>query len=146
MSIQNRPAAIRTLVAGYPWAQLGASATVVDIGGSHGTAALALASAFSSLTLIVQDLPGVISKAPRPPPDLANRVSFQAHDFFTEQPVSGVEVYFFRYVFHDWPDKYCVQILKALTPAMKKGSKIIMNEFCLPEPGVWLTEKERAIR
>ena len=146
MSIQNRPTAIRTLVEGYPWAQLCASATVVDMGGSHGTAALALASVFSNLTIIVQDLPSVISKAPQLPPDLASRVSFQAHDFFTEQPVSGAEVYFFRYIFHDWPDKYCIQILRALVPAMRKGSKIIMNEFCLPEPGAWPAEKERAIR
>ena len=146
MSIQKRPAAIHTLVEGYPWADLGASATLVDMGGSHGTAALALTAAFPNLTCIVQDLPGVVSGAPRPPPDLVDRVSFQAHDFFSRQPVHGAAVYFFRYVFHDWPDKYCVRILRALAPAMREGSRIVINEFCVPEPGEWPAEKERALR
>ena len=69
-----------------------------------------------------------------------------AHDFFTEQPVKDADVYFFKWIFHDWSDKYSIKILRSLIPALKKGSKIILNEYVIPQPGEVSLLKEREIR
>lgn len=40
-----------------------------------------------------------------------------ATDFLeTEQPVKDADVYFMRAVLHNWPDEYCVRILRNLLP------------------------------
>lgn len=45
--------------------------------------------------------------------------------------------YYFRNIFHDWPDKDCVEILKRTVAAMKPGySKILIFEWVLPATGV----------
>ncbi|KAI1505341.1 hypothetical protein F5X99DRAFT_405240 [Biscogniauxia marginata] len=79
---------VRHLVDGWAWGSLPRGATVVDVGGSHGEAALALARAFPSLSLVVQDI-----DARKP---AGSRVRFMTHDFFAEQPVRGADVYLFR--------------------------------------------------
>ena len=61
-------------------------------------------------------------------------MKFMAHDFFTEQPVVGADVYYFRWILHDWSDKYCTRILKALIPALKPGARIVLSERCLEPP------------
>jgi hypothetical protein len=68
------------------------------------------------------------------PKDLADRVEIVAHDFFTPQPVKNVDMYLFRWIFHDWSDKYSVLILQNLIPALKHGARIVIGEVCLPGP------------
>ena len=128
----------------YPWAELG-KATVVDVGGSHGPVAIAIAERFSDITCIVQDRPEVIADA-KTPAGLEQRVTFQAHDFFTEQPVKGADVYYFRWIFHDWADKYAAKILQALIPALKPGARIVINEYIVPDPGLIPLQMEKDIR
>lgn len=67
------------------------------------------------------------------PADVADRVEYTVYDFFTEQPIRGADVYFFRSIFHNWSDKYCIQILRSLIPALKPGSKIVLDETVVPE-------------
>ncbi|KAL8722885.1 MAG: hypothetical protein Q9225_000718 [Loekoesia sp. 1 TL-2023] len=126
---------INHLINGYDWAALDkVGGTVVDIGGGHGGVSRALAGATENLQMIVQDLPGTVEEGRNLLPEqLKGRVKFMAHDFFTEQPVREADVYFFRFILHNWSDKYCVQILRNLLPAMKEGSKIVIYEFLLPE-------------
>lgn len=126
---------VKHVVDNYDWAALGEDATVVDIGGSHGDVAISLARQYPNLRCIVQDLPEVIATA-TPPKGLDDRLSFQVHDFFTEQPVKNADVYFFKWILHDWSDKLCIKILRALIPALKKGARIALNEFVVPDPGV----------
>jgi hypothetical protein len=64
------------------------------------------------------------------PTELNSRVSFQAHDFFNPQTVAA-DVYFLKGVLHDWPDKYAINIIRALLPAMRPGARIIIYETCL---------------
>jgi hypothetical protein len=67
---------------------------------------------------------------------------------FVQQPVKNADVYFFRLIFHNWSDKYCVQILQNLVPALKKATRIVINDNVLPEPGelpVWREEKIRSM-
>lgn len=69
-----------------------------------------------------------------------------AHDFLTEQPVHGADVYFFRWILHNWSDKYCVKILKNLIPALKPGAKVVINDNVLPQPGVLSQWQEERLR
>lgn len=85
--------ALRHLVDNYPWGDLG-SGTVVDMGGSTGAAAFAIAEKFPDLNVIVQDLPDTVSQAKEKP---GVNVKFQAHSFFDEQPVKGADLYMSRW-------------------------------------------------
>ncbi|KAI1366337.1 S-adenosyl-L-methionine-dependent methyltransferase [Xylaria arbuscula] len=119
----------------YPWEEH-SNGTVVDVGGSHGLVCVGLARKFPSMSLIVQDLEPVITCVKENvPADVARKVSFMVHDFFKPQPVAGADVYFFRWILHDWSDKYCIQILRNLIPALKKGARVIVSEAVLPGPG-----------
>lgn len=77
----------------------------------------------------MQDLPEVIERAPEVAD--GSNVSFMAHDFFVPQSVTGADAYLFRWILHNWSDKYCVRILRALVPALKPGARIILNEHIL---------------
>lgn len=127
------------LVDNYDWSRY---KTLVDVGGSHGAIPLDLVKRFPSLTATVQDLPEVVSAAPAS----VSRVTFQPYNFFTEQPVKNADVYLFRMIFHNWGDKYCVQILQNLIPALKKGAKIVINDHVVPIPGALSLYKERSVR
>lgn len=120
------------LLDNYSWPPAG---TLVDIGGSHGFVCTALAARYPNMKFVVQDLPRTINSAPNLEGDLAERVSFQAHDFHTRQPVKGADIYFFRWIFHNHSDKYAINILRQLIPALKKGAKVLINDNCLKEPG-----------
>lgn len=78
--------------------------------------------------------------------DLAGRVQFQAHDMFTNNPVSGAAVYYLRHILHDWPDSHAVLILKALVPALKHGSRILVSDSVIPPPGVLHGQDEKFVR
>lgn len=105
-------------------------------GGSTGHVSVKLASKHPNLTLIVQDFESLrASFDVTVPPPLRDRVSFQAHDFYTPQTVKDADVYFFKHVFHDWSDSFNAGILRNLIPAMKKGSRVIVMDAVLPEAG-----------
>ncbi|KAF7879473.1 hypothetical protein EAF04_000669 [Stromatinia cepivora] len=136
------------VVDNYPWKDIG-QGTVVDVGGSHGSACTYLAKTFPGLNFIVQDIPPVVEAAAKNiPSELAERIQFMAHDFLKEQPIKNADVYFFRWIFHNWSDKYCIQILRNHIPALKKGARIVINDNVLPEPGVlpiWREERLRSM-
>lgn len=135
MDLLARITPVDQLLNNYPWAELG-KATVVDIGGGRGPVSIALAKRFPQLSLIVEDLHGPVNTGTDAlDTSLSNRVSFVEHNFFNEQPIKGADVYFFRYIFHDWPEAYGIKILRALIPALKAGSRIVVNEFAIPERG-----------
>lgn len=122
------------MINGWDWQLLSPGSTVVDVGGSRGTVSYALARAFPNPNFIVQDLPEIVSKAQDQDgveKQVASRVSFLPHDFFTTQPVKNAEVYFLRMILHNYSDKYCVKILHHLMPAMRKGpggSKLLIAD------------------
>ncbi|KAI2642063.1 S-adenosyl-L-methionine-dependent methyltransferase [Xylaria nigripes] len=130
----------------FPWGDL-KTGTVVDVGGSQGFASFAIARKFPLVSCVVQDLEPVIAAAKEAAPaDLADRVTFMTHDFFKEQPVVGADVYFFRWILHNWSDKYCIDILRKHIPALKPGAKIVINDNVLPQPGVLSKWQENRLR
>ncbi|GAW15863.1 hypothetical protein ANO14919_052850 [Xylariales sp. No.14919] len=130
----------------YPWAQHNGG-TLVDVGGSQGFVSVDLARRFPSMKFVVQDLEPVISDAQgQIPSDETDRVSLMVHDFFLPQPISNADVYFFRWIFHNWSDKYAIKILKNLIPALKPGAKVIINDAILLEPGKLPKAMEARVR
>lgn len=88
------------------------------------------------MSFVIQDVKPLIAAAQESNPhDLANRVKFTVHDFLKEQSVPGADVYFFRWIFHNWSDKYSIRILRNLILALKPGVKIIINGNVMPQPG-----------
>ncbi|KAI0799031.1 S-adenosyl-L-methionine-dependent methyltransferase [Xylaria sp. FL0064] len=113
----------------YPW---GEKATMVDVGGSHGSVAINIAETFPNMKCIVQDLPDtVVEGASYLPKHMQGRVTFMEHDFFHPQTVTA-DVYYFRSIFHNWADKYCIKILQNLVPALRPGARIVIHERILP--------------
>ena len=131
----------------YNWAAIDAmSGTVVDIGGSHGFVCVDLAKQYKNIKFVVQDLPKTVASAPTLDPSVADRIVFQAHDFHARQPVIGADVYFYRWILHNHSDKYAVNMLKQLIPALKKGARVVINDHCLPEPNTESLWDEKIIR
>ncbi|KAF7546524.1 hypothetical protein G7Z17_g8369 [Cylindrodendrum hubeiense] len=142
---------LKHLVNGYPWAEL-RSGLVVDVGGSTGNAAIALARSFPDLNFIVQDLPdnanaGRQAAETTLPNNILSRITFQGHDFTQPQPVAGADVYLLRMILHDWPDHVAITILKNLVPVLEKGTaKLLIMDTVLPAPGQVPNSVERIVR
>ena len=135
------------IIDNYSWDSVG-KGLVVDIGGGKGHVAIPLAQRYQSLHVIVQDISQVVEGAASDlPAELISRVKFMAHDFFAEQPVVA-DVYYFRWVFHNWSDKYALQILRCLRPALRHGARVVIQDTCLPEPGTmaqWREKEQRCV-
>ncbi|EXJ93212.1 hypothetical protein A1O3_01769 [Capronia epimyces CBS 606.96] len=119
------------LVRGYDWAAFDhENGLLVDVGGGHGAVSIALAQATTQMKFIVQDLPNTAEQGRKLlSAELQGRVSFMAHDFFNVQPVKDADVYFMRYILHNWSDKYAARILKNLVPSLKDGARLVCCEF-----------------
>ncbi|MCJ1244507.1 hypothetical protein MMC30_001705 [Trapelia coarctata] len=138
---------LKYLLSGYDWGCLDhPGAVLVDVGGGQGAVAQVLAKATRNLKIIVQDLPETAQKGKEIlPAELRGQVEFIGHDFFKEQPVRGADVYFFRWILHNWSDKYCLRILRALIPALTKGARVIAYEYVLLDGAeTRLTEKHKS--
>jgi len=94
----------------------------------------ALALATTDIAFIVSDLAGTASKGASLLSHAKRQSRFMKHDLFTEQVAKEANVYFFRWVFHNWNDKYCVQVLQNLIPTMKKGGEVMLYEYALTKP------------
>ena len=113
----------------------------------NGFVCVALAKAFPSPTFVVQDLPSVVQDSSiKLRAEVSSRITLMAYDFFTKQPVEGADVYLFRWIFHNWSDKYCLSILRNLIPALKKGAKVLVADNVLPEPEMLPLALEERIR
>ncbi|KAI1843519.1 hypothetical protein JX266_010345 [Neoarthrinium moseri] len=124
---------VQHFVEGCGWAE-SCPRKVVDIGGSEGKLCKALLEKYNAIEEAMSlDRPEVVADVDVPK-ELEGRLAFGGYDFFEEQKVKGADVYLFRNIFHNWPDKYAVQILRNQIPALKRGARIFVNEACLPEP------------
>ncbi|RAL68535.1 hypothetical protein DID88_007262 [Monilinia fructigena] len=136
---------ISHLVENYDWASIDSySGTIVDLGGSHGFVCIELAKKFSNLNFIVQDLSKTIASAPELDASISPRIKYMVHGFHNPQPIKNADVYMFRWVMHNHSNKYATNMLCQLKPALKKGAKVLINDYCLPQTGkgsVGLDEK-----
>ena len=127
-----------------------ASINPAQVGGNSGSASLALAKSFPNLRFVVQDLREPIhnarAQAESLPADVAERIEFSEHDFFTPQPVEDADVYLLRMIIHDWADADAVRILREITKVMKERSRIVIMDMVLPTPGTGSQTFEAALR
>jgi len=107
---------IDSLVEAFDWSS---ARLCVDVGGGWGPVAIALAQRFPNLTVLVEDLPHVIADGPSHVPAGLPTVKFTARNFREEKERNeGADVYLFRHVLHNFPDKTCVQILRNQVDSM----------------------------
>lgn len=145
--------ALRHLISGFTWNTVRDGGTVVDVGGSTGSAAMALAEQFPQIRFVVQDLPKnaeagrkLAEESDQP---AAKRVTFQSHDFTKPQPLRSADVYLLRMILHDWPDEEAVGIVRNLADAMDKNqpnSRLLIMDTVLPTPGSVPVSIERLVR
>lgn len=116
-------------------------------------ASVRLAKEFPNLRFIVQELPSdVLADGKAYASSIENqsvvdRVQYQAHDFFQEQPVRGAPVYLLRMILHYWSFDESVRILKSLVSSMIPGSsRLLVMDTVLPDPGRVTTITERHLR
>ncbi|CAK3792409.1 S-adenosyl-L-methionine-dependent methyltransferase [Lecanosticta acicola] len=110
------------------------AALVVDIGGGFGHELSKFQQSFPNLLgkLILQDLQVTFDGLQTKP----KGIQLMPYDFFTEQPVRGSRLYFFRNIMHDWSDKKCRAILSNTVKAMDpKYSRILIDDYVLPDTG-----------
>jgi len=145
--------ALRHLTAGFAWDMLPKDGTVVDVGGSVGGAAIALAEKFPHLKFVVQDLQNNVDNgkkalAASSNASLLNRITFQGHDFMQPQPVKDADVYLLRMILHDWPDAQAADIVQNIVEVMKgrPNSRLLIMDTVLPKPGSVPVSIERLVR
>ncbi|KAB5575467.1 S-adenosyl-L-methionine-dependent methyltransferase [Coniochaeta sp. 2T2.1] len=109
----------------------------VDIGGSRGHQSVAVRRKYPYLPgrVIVQDLAHTIAQNQSSPLPGLEEIEMQAHDMFTPQTIKGARAYYFRNVFHDWPDEQCREILENLKPALSHDSTVLIDETVVSEVG-----------
>nr|QVK45110.1 O-methyltransferase [Pseudopithomyces chartarum] len=98
---------------------------IIDLGGSNGHVAKSILRAFPKVRIVVQDQEDVIGTAKCID---GTALEFMAHDFFQEQTLVA-DAYLLRYIFHNWNDVDCGRILKALRPALRQGTKLLVMEL-----------------
>lgn len=123
---------------------------ILQVGGGGGDASIALAKEYPQLHFVIQDLAHsgetARAKIEALPENVARRLQFQEHDFFTAQPVTDGDVYLLRMIIHDWPDADAVKILRNLVHVMKAGSRLVIMDMVLPAPGSGPRTFEAALR
>ncbi|KAL5341090.1 S-adenosyl-L-methionine-dependent methyltransferase [Aspergillus crustosus] len=103
---------------------------LVDIGGNQGHDLARFREKHPTLPgrLILQDLPAVVAGHE------GEGVEAMAYSFMDPQPVKGARAYYFRAIFHDWPDHICQKILRNTISAMDPAhSRIVIVDFVLPD-------------
>ena len=99
--------------------------SIVDVGGGHGAFAALIARAHPEVEVTVFDRPETVAGAPRLPAELADRIRFDAGDFFRSVP-TGAEVYTLKNVLHDWDDENVVAILQSIGRAVPGDGKLLV--------------------
>ncbi|KAJ5102501.1 hypothetical protein N7532_003030 [Penicillium argentinense] len=105
---------------------------VVDIGGNQGHDLSRFRQKYPHLPgkLVLQDLPKVVDGVSC----RDSGIEVMGYSFFDPQPIQGARAYYFRSIFHDWPDHICQQILQNTISAMAPDySRILIVDFVLSD-------------
>ncbi|KAI0389022.1 S-adenosyl-L-methionine-dependent methyltransferase [Xylariaceae sp. FL0594] len=104
---------------------------LVDVAGGRGHDITEFEQQFPDLTgrLVLQDQQPVLDSAV-----LSPRIEKRVIDFWKDVPVRDSRIYFMKFIMHDFNDEQCIQILKNVAAAMKKGySQLVIHDFILPD-------------
>jgi len=109
------------------------ASTVVDVGGAHGSYALALLETHPGLDAIVLDLPHAVpgAQAAAAERGLADRLTAVAGDFFKAVPEG--DVLLLKFILHDWSDDDAERILLNCRDALRAGGRIVITEIVIDD-------------
>ena len=130
---------IEHLLEARNWSDAG-EARIVDVGGSLGHASIALASILPKACFVVQDVGTIALDQGRAfvsqqLPHLADRISFEQHDFFTPMPAATAGDFFLlQWILHDWNDTDAKRIIQNLVPGLKSGARVLIADAVRPAP------------
>lgn len=103
------------------------------MGGSNGHVSMAVSQAYPLLKFIVQDRTAEIAHWQKELPDeFVGKIRYEYHDFFNVQETKA-DVYFLRYILHNWADVDALEIIRGLTPALKTRTRLIIMEYLGPQ-------------
>jgi hypothetical protein len=110
---------------------------VVDVGGGHGLLLARVLAAAPQARGTLFDQPDVVKHAAAAlsKMDLAVRCEVMGGDFFTRVPAGG-DLYLLKHILHDWDDERAGRILDAVARAMSPGTRLLVIEQGIAEPGV----------
>ena len=119
------------VAAAYDFSRLG---TIVDVGGATGNMLGHILKRHSQPRGILFDRPHVVTDAPAllRAHGVEGRVSIEHGSFFDSVPAGG-DAYILSHIIHDWNEDQCLTILGHCRKAMKRGAKLLIVEFVLPE-------------
>src|SRR5262245_47862239 len=119
------------VAAAYDFSSCG---TIVDVGGATGNMLAHILTRYSQPKGILFDRPHVVSEAQAllTAHGVADRVTIKEGNFFDSVPEGG-DAYILSHIIHDWTEAQCHTILGNCRAAMKKGAKLLIVEFVLPE-------------
>jgi hypothetical protein len=127
-------ASVEAILAAY---RLDGVRQLVDVGGGRGAFVAGALKAYPGLRGVLFDLPEVIATA-TPLLDragVADRCEIVGGSFFDGVPL-GADLYFVKFILHDWPDEQCIRIIVNCRKAMAPRGRLIIVEHLIPdEPG-----------
>lgn len=130
----------------FPWKSY-TDPVVLDIGGGSGDVSIGLKLHLPSARFIVQDASETaLKQGKRVSADADVDVTFDSYDFRSPQPVRNADIYYFRNIFHNWPDKNCIDILRNQISSLKPNARLVIDDFTLHEPGTLSAYEERKRR
>jgi hypothetical protein len=115
----------------------GDAATIIDIGGGHGTLLGTILQANPHARGVLFDAPAVAASAQQSlaAAGLAARCTVAGGDFFATVPDGG-DVYLLSFIIHDWDDERSIAILKNCRRAVGETGKLLLVEQVLPPRNV----------
>ncbi|KAF2968554.1 hypothetical protein GQX73_g5048 [Xylaria multiplex] len=120
------------------------------VGGGSGHISMTLAKLFPHLKFVVQDQDEMLIEGQKLISDeVRDRVFFQRHTFFDQQPFKDAAAFLIRQCTHNWCDRDVVTIFKSMVPGLessKPGTPFLINDIIMPEPGIWTRLAEREVR
>ena len=130
----------------FPWMSY-TNATILDIGGGCGDVSIGLKRHLPTANFIVQDMSETACKQGQGnAASKGSDIRFEVYDFRNPQYIHGADIYYFRNIFHNWPDKNCIEILRNQIPSLKKNARLVIDDFTLHEPGTLAAAEDRKRR
>jgi len=119
------------VAAAYDFSMFG---TIVDVGGATGNMLAHILTRYPQPRGILFDRAHVVTEAHELLREcgVSDRVTIARGDFFESVPEGG-DAYILSHIIHDWTEPQCHKILANCRNAMKKGAKLLIVEFVLPE-------------
>jgi hypothetical protein len=114
-------------------------AVFCDIGGGVGTAAAIVLDHYPDMKGMVFDQPTVTARSNEflKEKGLSDRAKALGGDFFApfQSDLAACDIFFMKFILHDWPDTESIEILKNIKAVAKPGAKVALAEFVMETAG-----------